>query len=225
MNAGLQRSVVVTGAGRGLGRTLARRFDAAGYRVFACDVDSARLQALAAEAPALKITQLDVGNADAVDAFFSRLFDSVPSLDVLVNNVGIAGPQSPLEDIDRAEWLATLNINLSGAVWCSQHALRSMKKHSSGAIINVSTASVRTVPALRSPYIVSKAGLEALTRAVAREAGPFGIRCNAVQPGVMDTEQLQEILQRVAGRMGSTVAAVEQEFLGFVSMRTKVSTT
>lgn len=214
---------MVTGAGRGLGRTLASLFCDAKYRVFACDLDPLRLEQLAAELPSIEVGRFDVGRADDVAAFFTKVLARVPGIDVLVNNVGIAGPQAALEEIDPDEWASTLHVNLCGAVWCSQHALRSMKQRLGGSIINVSTASVRTVPALRSPYVVAKAGLESLTRAVAREAGPFGVRCNAVQPGAMDTERLQEVLQRVADRAGSTVDAAERKFLEFVSMRTKVS--
>ena len=223
MSADTKRNVVVTGAGRGLGRVLASLFCQAEYRVFACDLDPLRLEQLAAELPSIEVSQLDVSRTDGVAEFFTALLAHIPGIDVLVNNVGIAGPQAPLEEIDQDEWLSTLHVNLCGAVWCSQHALRSMKNRSGGAIINVSTASVRTVPAFRSPYVVAKAGLESLTRAIAREAGPFGVRCNAVQPGAMDTERLQEVLARVADRMGTPVAAVEQKFLEFVSMRTKVS--
>jgi NAD(P)-dependent dehydrogenase (short-subunit alcohol dehydrogenase family) len=104
-----------------------------------------------------------------------------------------------------------------------QHALRSMKHRRGGSIVNISSASVRTLPVNRAPYLASKAGLECVTRAIAREAGPFGVRCNAVQPGAMDNERLREVLERVAARNGQTVEAIEREALKFVSMRTKVS--
>jgi NAD(P)-dependent dehydrogenase (short-subunit alcohol dehydrogenase family) len=97
-----------------------------------------------------------------------------------------------------------------------------MKARRNGAIVNVSTGSVRTLPPGRSPYITSKTALEGLTRAVAREAGSFNVRCNAVQPGLMDNARLARILSRVSEQTGKSPTEVEAEALSFVSMRSKI---
>jgi NAD(P)-dependent dehydrogenase (short-subunit alcohol dehydrogenase family) len=144
-------------------------------------------------------------------------------IDVLINNVGVPGPRQALESLPPEEWLATLNANLNGPYWTCRQVLGPMKRARMGCILNVSTGSVRTLPVSRAPYIVSKAALEALTLAIAREAGPWNIRCNAVRPGVMDNERLKLVLARVAAQRGTTAEAVEAEQLQFVSMRTKVS--
>jgi NAD(P)-dependent dehydrogenase (short-subunit alcohol dehydrogenase family) len=215
----MSRTIVITGAGRGLGRTLSERFAAAGDHVWACDVAEDRTELLRASIPHAEVRVVDIGVPSEVDRFFAQ----IPDIDVLVNNVGVAGPDVQVEALSRQDLADTLRINFLGAVWCMQHAVRSMKAHGGGSIVNISSASVRTLPVNRVPYVASKAALESVTRAVAREAGPFGVRCNAVQPGAMNNERLREVLERVAARSGDALEAIERELLRFVSMRAMVS--
>jgi NAD(P)-dependent dehydrogenase (short-subunit alcohol dehydrogenase family) len=97
-----------------------------------------------------------------------------------------------------------------------------MKAQKSGAIVNISTGSVFTLPLKRSPYIASKWAIEGLTRAAARELGPFKIRVNAIRPGFVDSERMNLILGKMAEQSQTTVAALEQKFFEFISMRTKI---
>jgi NAD(P)-dependent dehydrogenase (short-subunit alcohol dehydrogenase family) len=217
------RNVVITGAGSGLGRVTAEQFAAAGDRVFACDVAADPLHALKAAGVAALAQVADVSIAAEVEAFFAAVWSITERVDVLINNVGVPGPRVPLEKIELRDWAHTLDANLNGAFWTIRQVLPGMKQHRSGVILNVTTVSVRTLPEWRAPYIVSKAALESLSRAIAREAGPFNVRCNAVQPGLMDNDRLARILRRVAEQSGKSVDAVEQEQLQFVSMRAKVA--
>lgn len=217
------RNVVITGAASGLGRVTARLFSSTGDRVFVCDADKTATRDLASSGTVARAEVVDVADRAQVDEFFRLVWSQCDHVHVLVNNVGVAGPREALEKLAPEEWLATLNANLNAAYWTARHVLGSMKRHGGGCILNVSTASVRTLPPNRSPYIVSKAALEALTLCIAREAGPWKIRCNAVRPGLMDNERLRRVLARVAAQRGSTPEAVEAEQLQFVSMRSKVA--
>lgn len=217
------RNVVITGAAGGLGRVTAEMFSAAGDRVFACDADKQAVEDLAASGIVARAERTDVSDQAQVDEFFSMVWSTCDHVHVLINNVGVAGPREPLESVPPGEWLSTLNANLNAAYWTCRQVLGPMKRERGGCILNVSTVSVRTLPANRAPYIVSKAALEALTVSLAREAGPWNVRCNAVRPGPMNNERLRRVLARVAEQRGVSAEALEAEQLRFVSMRSNVA--
>ncbi len=212
-------SVIITGIAGGLGRVLAGRFKAAGYRVIGCDLDADAVDTLAHDG--IEGHVVDLGCEQDLQDFFGRVSDAGPP-DILVNNVGIAGAIGRIEDLSTDDWRRAIDVNLMGAVIGIRNVLAGMKARRSGAIVNISTSSVRTAPVTRGPYIVSKAALEALTTAVAREAGPFNVRCNAVRPGMMNNDRLNRVLRAVAEREGRTLAEVEREQLQYTSMRSKV---
>lgn len=214
--------VLITGAAGGLGRVMCERFAAIGARVHVCDVDAAGLQALAELSANVRCSMADVGNSTDVEAMIGKAMQWMGAVDVLVNNVGVAGPRRPIEEASDADWLGVLEMNLLGAVRYIRGVLPRMKELGYGAIINISTASVLTRPANRSPYTVSKAALESLSWCTAREGGPYGIRCNVVRPGMMKNERLYRVFGRVAEQSGRSVDDVIQEQLQFVSMRTMV---
>jgi NAD(P)-dependent dehydrogenase (short-subunit alcohol dehydrogenase family) len=217
------RNVLITGAGEGLGRVVAEKFAAAGDRIFACDVSTEALDSLKSSGIATMARRTDVSSPREIEAFLKEVGSIAERIDVLVNNVGVAGPRALLENIELKEWTHTLDANLTGPFCMIRSLLPAMKRARSGVILNVTTASVRTLPDMRSPYVVSKAGLESLTHMVAREVGPYNVRCNAVQPGLMDNARLERVLRRVAQQSSRSVAEVEREALHFVSMRAKVA--
>jgi len=216
------RTIVITGVGEGLGRTLAELYASRGERVVGCDIERAGLEELRRRHPSVEVVPADVSRPEDVAALFAVVSAGGSTVEALINNVGIAGPRANIEDISIEDWNASIQTNLTGAFLCIKHVLPGMKFRRSGAIVNVSTGSVRTLPPGRSPYITSKVALEGLTRAVAREAGPFNVRCNAVQPGLMDNARLARVLSRVAQQSGKSTADIEAEALSFVSMRSKV---
>lgn len=218
----MARNVVITGGGSGLGRVMRERFLAQGDRVHVCDLDLD----LAAQGPVsngeLRGTVCDVGNADAVARLFDDIAAWMPRVDVLINNVGIPGPRAAIEDVPEEDWRQIMEVNLFGAVRCMRRVLPDMKRAGNGVIINVSTSSVGTRPANRSPYNVSKGAVETLSLSVAREVGPFGVRCNVLRPGMMDNPRMHRVLQRVANDSGKPVDEVLRNELQFVSLRTLV---
>jgi NAD(P)-dependent dehydrogenase (short-subunit alcohol dehydrogenase family) len=112
--------------------------------------------------------------------------------------------------------------NLDSMFLTIRQAVPDMRRNKRGAIINFSTGSTKTVMPFRSPYVASKAGVEGLTKALARELGPDNIRINAILPGMIDNERMRGIIARIAQQEGRSVEAVEHEALNFISMRTKI---
>jgi NAD(P)-dependent dehydrogenase (short-subunit alcohol dehydrogenase family) len=220
VSAPKQRVVLVTGAADGIGRAIALRLLADGWSVFIGDNRPDALSATLASAPSLRGCVVDVGDLSQVRQFFEAAAP-LGAPDALVNNVGIGGPRAAIEDIEAADWEQVFRINVAGALYCMQAAIPAMKTRRAGAIVNVSTGSTRTALPYRTPYVASKYALEGLTRNAARELGPFGIRCNAVLPGIMDNPRMDGIIAAKAEREGREVATVEAEFLRYVSMRAR----
>ena len=184
-----------------------------------CDIDSVALEAALKENSGISGTRCDVGNAADVARLFEDVEVALGGLDVLVNNAGISGGNSPIEEIDVDEWRRTMDVNLNGMFYCVQKATSYMKAQKSGTIINISTVSVRTGMTNRLPYITSKQGVMGLTHNVARELGPWNIRCNAILPGLIDNTRGRAILARKAEADGKTLEETEEEYLKYISMR------
>jgi NAD(P)-dependent dehydrogenase (short-subunit alcohol dehydrogenase family) len=215
-------NIAITGAGSGLGRVIAERFAQASHRIFACDVSHEGLSTLESSGVTALVTKVDVSDREQLESWFKQVFANAANIDVLINNVGVAGPRAEIEDIEHDDWRRTLAANLDAAFLTTRLVLPAMKRERFGVVINVSTSSVLTNPAKRAPYVVSKAALEALTLAVAREAGPYNVRCNAVRPGMMDNDRLRMVLQRIAAQTGKPVEEVESDGLRYVWMHKKI---
>jgi NAD(P)-dependent dehydrogenase (short-subunit alcohol dehydrogenase family) len=224
MTAELQeRRVLVTAGGAGIGRAIAERFMAAGARVMVCDIADQALADLKAKHPSVGAVKADIGDAAQVVALFEQVVSTLGGLDVLVNNAGIGGPRAALDEIDIAEWDATIRVNLNGTFYCTRQAAKLMKAQRSGCILNISTASVRTGLPLRAPYVASKAGVQGLTHNTARELGPYNIRCNAILPGAIDNPRGHALVERRARELGISIVEAEAQKLQYTSMRSRVS--
>lgn len=214
--------VLVTGAGDSVGRVIAERFLGKGHKVHICDVRSDAVKATLAANPGMSGTTADVGVRGDVDRLFADVRASIGDLTILVNVVGMAGPRGPIEDMNEDEWDKTIAVNLSGMFYCMKRAIPMLKANGGGSIVNFSTCSTRTGIPFRAPYIASKAGVEGLTRNCARELGPFGIRCNAILPGIINNDRFRFIVQRNADATGRSFQDIENDYLKYVSLRTKV---
>ena len=164
---------VVTGAGRGIGRAIATRLEAAGHGVVSLDLKAG---------DGVDIV-CDVTDPSDVQAAAEK----VGPIDVLVNNAGI-WRFSSLLDMSPADGLDVLKVNLLGAVHCCQAFVPGMASGGGGAIVNISSAAAATNSPGVGLYPASKAAVEALTKQMALEFGPMGIRVNAVGPGLIVTE-------------------------------------
>jgi NAD(P)-dependent dehydrogenase (short-subunit alcohol dehydrogenase family) len=212
--------VVITAAASGIGKAIATRFAADGHRVFICDIDPVAIQRTLAEQPALRGTVTDVGEPAQVEAMFHAAMDWLGGIDVLINNHGIAGPRGYIEDLDYAEWDRCIRVNLSGMFYTIKQAAPLMKAQRHGCIINLSTTSARTGLPKRSAYVAGKVGVIGLTSNLARELGPWNIRCNTVLPGFMNNDRGRGVLAKVAKDKGISLEEMEREGLRYVSMRT-----
>lgn len=220
------RLVAITGAGGGLGEVLAKMFLAQGDTVFACDLDEGgvkRLQKNADGGDRLTVSVCDLSDGAAVNDLAATLRDLPSGVDVLVNNVGLAGPRAAFENVGDADWNCVFNVNMMAPIKLARAVVPAMKRKGAGAIIGVSTSSVYTRPVERSPYTVSKAALESLILALSRELGPFGIRCNAVRPGFMDGPRARRAIETVAEQTGRNPENVLEDELQYASLRSMVS--
>jgi NAD(P)-dependent dehydrogenase (short-subunit alcohol dehydrogenase family) len=220
MADGLTNSrVIITAGGAGIGRATARAFHAAGARVHICDVDAATLADAQAELPGLGVSEADVSDPDQVDRLFDAALDALGGLDVLVNNAGIAGPTALLEDCEPAEWRRTLAVNLDGQFYCLRRAIPALKAAGGGAIVNLaSTAGLYGYPR-RGPYVASKWAIVGLTKSLAIELGPSGIRVNAICPGSIEGPRMDRVIAAEAAATGSSEEEVRQAYMRNTSMR------
>ena len=196
MNPSPQRVALVTGAARGIGLAVAKRFLADGWRVALLDIERDLLHgALAALAKPDDTLALhcDVSNADAVAAAMAELSNGFGRLDALVNNAGIA-VFAPLLETSEQDWNRVLSVNLTGPFLCTKAAAPLMREGGGGAIVNITSIVTHGGWSGLASYATSKGAAGALTRALARELGPFGIRVNAVSPGAFPTaaEEIHE---------------------------------
>jgi gluconate 5-dehydrogenase len=197
--------VLVTGAARGIGFAIAQDFARFGATVYLNDIDAQ--QASRATAQLLKLgydvfaAPGDVADAEQVAALFQRIARRHRRLDVLVNNAGVE-PVSSIFEHSLADWQRALDVNLTAAFLCTQQAARMMRERGQGNIINIASIAGKSQPLyLRSAYAASKAGLVGFTKEAAREFAPFGIRVNALAPGVIITpmtEHLRDNAQQMA---------------------------
>ena len=214
--------VLVTGAGDSVGRRIAERFLAQGDRVHVCDVRADAVAATLKDNPGMTGSVVNVGKRDEVARLFEETQAAIGDVSVLLNVVGMAGPRAAIEDIEEDDWDQTIAVNLSGMFYCMRRAVPMMKANGGGAIINFSTCSTRTRLPMRAPYIASKAGVEGLTLNATRELGPFGIRCNAILPGIINNSRFHHIVSRNAAATGVSEAQIEDDYLKYVSLRSKV---
>ena len=220
MADGLTNSrVIITAGGAGIGRAIARAFHAAGARIHICDVDAATLADAQAELPGLGVSEADVSDPDQVDRLFDAALGALGGLDVLVNNAGIAGPTALLEDCEPAEWRRTLAINLDGQFYCLRRAIPALKAAGGGAIVNLaSTAGLYGYPR-RGPYVASKWAIVGLTKSLAIELGPSGIRVNAICPGSIEGPRMDRVIAAEAAATGYSEEEVRQAYMRNTSMR------
>lgn len=189
------RIAVVTGAASGIGRATALRFGAEGARVAAVDRNAAGAEETAAQiGAAARAYGCDVGRSDAVAATAEAVARDLGPVDVLANVAGIgdtAGLEG-IEGLDDARWQAVLAVNLSGPFYWCRAVLPGMAARGHGAIVNVSSLAGRSKSVNGGlAYTASKAGLLGLTRHLAFDYGPRGVRVNAICPGGVDTPMLR----------------------------------
>lgn len=215
--------VLVTAGASGIGLVTARAFAAEGANVFVCDIDTDALERLRESDPAIGRTAADVADRAQVDALMDAALAHLGGLDCLVNNAGTAGPTEPVDQISPQEWDACIAVCLTSQFNLARLAVPHLKESANASIINLSSAAGRLGFALRTPYAAAKWGVVGFTKSLAVELGPYGIRANAILPGVVEGERIRRVFEGKARARNVAPEDVETEALSRVSMRTMVT--
>jgi 3-oxoacyl-[acyl-carrier protein] reductase len=189
------RRAMVTGAGHGFGRAIARAFAERGAQVFACDVAEEGLaQTRQLCGTACAVARVDVTRKEEVEAYAAEIAGE-GGIDLLVNNAGGVLGQigRPLEQVTPAEWQAIFDVNVTGAFYCSQAVAPAMKQARHGRIVNISSGAGLGISLTGiQAYASAKAAQIGLTRQLARELGPWGITVNNIAPGFVRSNPTTE---------------------------------
>ncbi|MBL8174622.1 MAG: SDR family oxidoreductase [Bryobacterales bacterium] len=206
-----RRVALVTGAGSGIGRASALALHKAGYAVVLAGRRAAELErtvemAGGAEGPMLPVAA-DVSSEDSVRALFATTVASFGRLDVLFNNAGMGAPAVPMEDLSFAQWSAVVNVNLTGAFLCAQHAIRIMKSQDprGGRIINNGSISAHTPRPNSAPYTATKHAISGLTKSIALDGRRHDIACSQIDIGNAATEMTARMTAGVPQANGTTM--------------------
>jgi len=195
------RTALVTGGAGGIGAATCSRLAAEGARVAVCDLNADGARELASDLGGLGL-ELDVTSGDSIAAAVAATEERLGTIDVLVNNAGIAGElfftQTPPE-----VWDNLIAVNLRGVLAMTHAVLPGMQERGGGAIVNVASEAGRVGSQLSVVYSATKAGVIGFTKALAKESARYGVRVNAVAPGPIDTQMVRaaEVLGEIGERM------------------------
>jgi len=216
-----QRVLITAGAG-GIGRVMAATFVQAGAKVHICDVVKPALDEMV-KTLGVTATLCDVSDLRQVDLLFADVTRYLNGLDVLINNAGIAGPTGKVEDISVEDWRRCIDIDLNGMFYCTRLAMPMLKASGGGSIVNLSSAAGRLGFPFRTPYAAAKWAVVGFTRSLSMEVGTDNIRVNAIQPGVVEGERIDRVIEAKAKAVGISFEEQKKISLERVSMRTMVS--
>lgn len=211
--------VLVTAGANGIGRATARAFAAEGARVHLCDVDTAALDVMAKSDPGMSQSVCDVSDRDAVARLFADVTARLGGLDCLVNNAGIAGPTGRVDEIAVEDWDRCLAIDLTGQFNCARLAVPMLKQSANPSMINLSSQAGKHGFPLRSPYAAAKWGVIGFTKALSAELGEFGIRVNAICPGLVDGPRIQSVIANKARSLNVSHEEMTERLFAGVSIK------
>jgi NAD(P)-dependent dehydrogenase (short-subunit alcohol dehydrogenase family) len=200
------RKVLVTAGAAGIGRAIANRFRDLGAEVMVTDINPAAVDAAKQDGFIAAVS--DVSDEAQVRELMADVRNRLGGLDVLVNNAGIAGPTGPIETLDAEAWKTTFDVNIHGQFFCIKHALPLLRETQDASIVNLSSAAGRLGMAGRSPYSASKWAVIGLTKTLAIELGPEGIRANAICPGAVNGPRIDAVIEAKASMLGQPVEDV-----------------
>jgi NAD(P)-dependent dehydrogenase (short-subunit alcohol dehydrogenase family) len=212
--------VLVTAGAAGIGKAIAETFLKHGAKVHVCDVDASALQSVDSS---ISKSKADVSSVADVDRLFDDVQKNLGGLDVLVNNAGIAGPTAKVEDIRPEDWDRCIAVDLNGMFYCTRKAMPMIKAAGGGSIINLSSIAGRLGFPLRTPYAAAKWAVVGFTQSLAAEAGPDKVRVNCIQPGIVEGERVDRIIEAKAKGLGVSAEEVRSRMVAGVSLHTTVT--
>ena len=215
----MTQHVFITAGGSGLGFAMAKAFMKDGAAVAVTDSDDAALDAAAKALPGLKTYRADAANEAEMRGVYDDLKSQWDTLDVVMANAGIAGPTAAIEDVKLADWQRCLAVNLDGAFLATSLAATWMKGQGHGVMtLTSSTAGLFGYP-FRSPYAAAKWGIIGLTKTLAMELGPYGIRANAICPGAVEGDRMDRVIANEAKTRGISADELRQGYADCVSLK------
>jgi NAD(P)-dependent dehydrogenase (short-subunit alcohol dehydrogenase family) len=192
---------LVTGAGSGIGRAVSLALSAAGFSVVLAGRRKEELEKTAGKGKNMLAVPTDVTNPESVKGLFSRL----ERLDLLFNNAGMGAPAIPMDELSFEQWTAVVNVNLTGAFLCAQHAIRLMKRQTprGGRIINNGSISATTPRPNSAPYTATKHAITGLTKSISLDGRPFDIACGQIDIGNAATEMTERMANGILQANGT----------------------
>lgn len=215
--------VLITAAGSGIGKVSAKAFLACGARVYVSDIQPEPLLSTIASTAGLDGSVADVAEPEPVRRMFAEALDRLGGLDVLINNAGVGGPTSGIEQITPEQVEQTLAVNVKSQFHCSAEAVKAMRANGGGAIINMSSVAGRLAFPNRTPYAAAKWGVIGFTKSLAMEVGRDNIRVNAVLPGHVEGDRFRNIWSQRAREAGLEPEAVFKELFDRTALGRTVS--
>jgi NAD(P)-dependent dehydrogenase (short-subunit alcohol dehydrogenase family) len=206
------RVAIVSGAGEGIGRSVALALARDGADVALGARRPAQLERVAAEVRALGRRALcvptDIGEEDQCRRLVAFTVGELGRLDAVVNVAALSVAEATVEDVSRSAWERALAVNLFGTMEVSRAAIAHLREAGGGAVVQISTLSTRTTPSRLAPYTSAKMALVGASQTMAREVGPDGVRVNVVVPGYVTGPHLDALFSDYAARRGVTVEKV-----------------
>ncbi len=193
-----EKTAIVTGAGSGIGRGIAKRFAKEGANVVVSDIDTEGGEKVVEEIEDSNreaiFVRTDVSKKEDVSELVERTLEEYDEIDILVNNAGVY-IQKPITEMEIDEWDKVLDVNLKGTFLMTRSVAQEMVKEDKGKIINVTSIAGKVGYPNSAAYSASKGGIIAMTRALALELSPRGINVNAIAPGVIKTAMTEDLLE------------------------------
>lgn len=212
--------VLISAGASGLGLAMAGKFIDEGARVHVCDIDSAAIEKMNARYPQISSSRCDTSVPEQVGALFEDADRALGGLDILINNVGIAGPTARIENIEYRDWRRTLEVDLDSFFLCTKLAVPRLKLSSSASIINISSTAGWMGYPLRSPYATAKWGVVGLSKTLAMELGEYNIRVNCVCPGALAGDRMNRVIAAEAKAKGVDEKSIRDGYTSQVSLKT-----
>lgn len=214
------KRVLVTAGGGGIGRAIAEELAAAGAQVHITDIVEKAIADTASGSLNIAGTLADAANASDVHRVFQDVVGRLDGLDVLVNNVGVAGPTGKIETFSDAEVAHALDVNLRSHFYFLSRFVPLLRQSTKDpSIISISSAAGRLGYPMRTPYAAAKWGIVGLVKSLAVELGPDGIRVNAILPGPVNGPRMDKVIADLANASGRSVSEVRESYVKKISLR------
>ena len=208
------KTAFVTGASQGIGRQIAITLAEEGANVaFAARSDGIYETDELIESDDTLPSETDVADESSVEESIEATVDEFGGLDVLVNNAGIAGPTAPVEEVTVEEWEQTLDVNLKGMFLTVKHAAPHLREGEGSSVVNISSISGKRPLQSRTPYTASKMGVIGLTRTLAFELGDDDVNVNAICPGAVRGERINDVIEKQAEQLGVSFEEAKRQVI------------